>query len=77
MADIKDKTIWQTIMRALTSKLMTTQLSELPPLAHQMLKLGCEYNSTLLFATLSKYFTENYTNVSDETNSQETSESIS
>ncbi|XP_001605378.1 Fanconi anemia group I protein [Nasonia vitripennis] len=77
MAEVKDKVIWDTIMKALTNKLMTVDLNELPPLAHQMLKLGCEHNSTLLFSTLSKYFAENYVNVSDDdANSQETSESI-
>lgn len=76
MVDIKDKVLGDTIMRALTSKLMTVSLSELPPLVHQMLKLSAEHNSTLLFSTLSKYFIQSYNSV-DDNSSQETSESIS
>lgn len=76
MVDIKDKSISEMIMRALTSKLMTANLNELPPLVHQMLKLGAEHNSTLLFSTLSKYFNDSYDSV-DDNSSQETCESIS
>lgn len=77
MVDIKEKTISQTIMKALTSKLMTIELNELPSLAHQMLKLGSDHNSILLFSTLSTYFAQNYASVTDDANTQDTSDSIS
>ena len=64
-------------MKALTSKLITIDLNELPPLAHQLLKLGSDNNSVLLFSSLSKYFAKVYSSISEENSSEETSESIS
>ncbi|XP_014217237.1 Fanconi anemia group I protein homolog [Copidosoma floridanum] len=74
--DKVDKKISEAIMKAFTSKLMLVEPDELPHLANQLLKLASENNSTLLFASLGKYFSQNYNSVADETNDQEDSESI-
>ncbi|XP_011502172.1 PREDICTED: Fanconi anemia group I protein homolog [Ceratosolen solmsi marchali] len=74
--DIKDKAIWELIMKALTSKLMTIDFNELPPLVHQILKLGYNGNSILLFSTLSKYFAKEYASLSNNADSDDTSNSI-
>jgi hypothetical protein len=75
--DIKDKTICEMIMKTLTSKLMTIDFNELPPLVHQMLKLGYDHNTILLYSTLSKYFSLKYASLSDTTDSDKTSNLIS
>lgn len=78
ITDIKDKEVLIMIMRALCSKLKTVDLlNELPPLVHQMLKLGSEHNSILLFSSLSMYFAHSYASLTDDNSSQETCESIS
>ncbi|KAJ8664238.1 hypothetical protein QAD02_005900 [Eretmocerus hayati] len=76
IADVKDKAIQETIMKALTSKLVTLDLNELPPLVHQMLKLGSSHNGVLLFSTLSKYMTKNYISALGSADSEEMTESI-
>ena len=42
------------------SKIEIVKLNELPPLVHQLLKLSVDQNNTLLFSSLSKYFTHHY-----------------
>lgn len=64
-------------MKALTNKLMSIELNELPPLTHQLLKLGTDYNSTLLFTTLSRYFSQMYASLSKENDSEDMVENIS
>lgn len=66
-----------TVMTSLTSKMMEINLNELPPLVHQMLKLGSDYNSLLFFSTLTKYFIKSYESVNAEVNSEDMSDSIS
>ncbi|XP_058794927.1 Fanconi anemia group I protein homolog [Phymastichus coffea] len=76
LTDVKDKLISVTIMKALTNKLIDIELNELPPLTHQLLKLGPDHNSILLFSTLSRFFAHNYASLSEDNNSEEITENI-
>lgn len=49
---------------------MSVELDQIPSLVHQMLRLGLENNSTLLFASMSKYFCKLYNTTIDEEDSE-------
>ncbi|KAL7305316.1 hypothetical protein TKK_0002446 [Trichogramma kaykai] len=76
ITDVKDKSNCEIVMRALANKMMIVDLSELPPLVHQMLKLGSEHNITLLYSKLARYFAKNYSNACRSDDSQVNSDSI-
>ncbi|XP_012279084.1 Fanconi anemia group I protein [Orussus abietinus] len=72
---ILEKNDYNVVVRALCNKLPEVELTEMPPLVHQLLKLCQHRDGSLLFETLRKYFAKQYAEAPN-TDNQETSEMI-